>query len=446
MTDENEGWKAKALEVWHSKTWTEPKIVKLVPRPQWVDITKEGDPKRTYRNAREAIKSLGVTCRYDRFHDRMLVGGHPIDEWAGELTDNVIMVLRQFIIDKFDFDPGKDHIADAATALCLENGFDPVLDYLNGLDWDGVERLDEWLATYLGAENTPLNAAIGRLALTAAVRRVRQPGCKFDHILTLEGEEGTKKSTSIVTLAGVENFSDQTILTQSDKEQQELVRGVWLFEIADLAGMRRADVEKIKAFASRTHDRARPAYGRRRFDAPRRCIFIATTNEDQYLQSQTGNRRFWPVKTGVIDIESLARDRDHLWAEAAYAEAKGNLLVLPAELWKAASAAQEQRRLEDPWDDILTSILATLPGGIYASDADSDEERITTAELFKALEVPATRAQAVEAQRLKRAMLRLGWEGPKKLRFGDKTLRGYFRKVEKEGERAEPAERRNTIG
>jgi predicted P-loop ATPase len=172
--------------------------------------------------------------------------------------------------------------------------------------------------------------------------------------------------------------------------------------------MRRADVEKIKAFASRTHDRARPAYGRRRFDAPRRCIFIATTNEDQYLQSQTGNRRFWPVKTGAIDIESLARDRDHLWAEAAYAEAKGNLLVLPAELWKAASAAQEQRRLEDPWDDILTSILAALPGGIYASDADSDEERITTAELFKALEVPATRAQAVEAQQARYAAAGLG--------------------------------------
>ena len=138
---------------------------------------------------------------------------------------------------------------------------------------------------------------------------MRQPGCKFDHILTLEGIEGTMKSTSIVILAGAENFSDQTILTASDKEQQELVRGVWLFEIADLAGMKRADVEKIKAFATRTHDRARPAYGRRRVDAPRRCIFFGSTNEDEYLQSQTGNRRIWPLKTGVtgpIDIEGLA--------------------------------------------------------------------------------------------------------------------------------------------
>ena len=135
------------------------------------------------------------------------------------------------------------------------------------------------------------------------------------------------KSTSIVTLAGVENFSDQTILTASDKEQQELVRGVWLFEIADLAGMRRADVEKIKAFATRTHDRARPAYGRRRVDAPRRCTFIATTNEDEY-STASGNRRFWPVRTSAIDIGALKDARNQLSAEAVAGRGQGSSLDL----------------------------------------------------------------------------------------------------------------------
>jgi predicted P-loop ATPase len=267
------------------------------------------------------------------------------------LSDAVNVVLRQLIIDKFDFDPGKDNISDAATELCLENHFNPILDYLDSLDWDSKPRLDKWLATYLGAEDTEFNNAIGRLALVAAIRRVRKPGCKFDHILTLEGGEGTMKSTAIVTLAAVANFSDQTILTASDKEQQELVRGVWLYEIADLAGMRRADVEKVKAFATRTHDRARPAYGRRRVDAPRRCIFIATTNEDEYLQSQTGNRRFWPVKTGTIDIEALHLDRDQLWAEADEIAAKGDPLVLPKELWATASEAQDATMIPGmtPW-------------------------------------------------------------------------------------------------
>jgi hypothetical protein len=317
----------------------------------WPDLTDEGEPKRTYRHARAAILTLGITCSYDEFHDRMLVAGKPINQWSGELSDAVNVVLRQLIIDKFDFDPGKDNISDAATELCLENHFNPILDYLDSLDWDSKPRLDKWLATYLGAEDTEFNNAIGRLALVAAIRRVRKPGCKFDHILTLEGGEGTMKSTAIVTLAAVANFSDQTILTASDKEQQELVRGVWLYEIADLAGMRRADVEKVKAFATRTHDRARPAYGRRRVDAPRRCIFIATTNEDEYLQSQTGNRRFWPVKTGTIDIEALHLDRDQLWAEADEIAAKGDPLVLPKELWATASEAQDATMIPGmtPW-------------------------------------------------------------------------------------------------
>jgi hypothetical protein len=393
--------------------------------PEWPDVNKKGQPTRTYRNAREAIRALGVICSYDEFHDRMIVGGHPINQWAGELSDAVSVILRQAIIDRFGFDPGKDNIADAATELCLEGRFNPILDYLDELDWDENLRLEKWLTTYLGAEDTPLNRAIGRLTLIAAVRRVRQPGCKFDFIPTLEGAEGTMKSTSIVTLAGMENFSDQTILTQSDKEQQELVRGVWLYEIADLAGMRRADVEKIKAFASRTHDRARPAYGRRRVDAPRHCIFIATTNEDEYLQSQTGNRRFWPVKTGTIDIESLRRDRDQLWAEAAEAETEGEPLVLPKDQWGEASAAQDARRMHDPWDDILSGV----PGRIYLNEVGADEERISSEELLKVLEVPPGKVQNVDALRLKRVMLRLGWSGPKKFRFGEATKRGYFREV-----------------
>src|SRR5262249_41446927 len=158
---------------------------------------------------------------------------------------------------------------DAAISLCFDNTFDPVLDYLDGLTWDGIPRIDTWLPIYLSADDTPLNREIGRISLMAAVRRVRQPGCKFDHIPVFEGPEGTMKSTAIQVLAGPENFSDQTILTASDKEQQELVCGRWLYEIADLAGMKRAEVEKIKAFVTRTHDRTRRAYGRNVVDAPR---------------------------------------------------------------------------------------------------------------------------------------------------------------------------------
>ena len=230
------------------------------------------------------------------------------------------------------------------------------------------------------------------------------------------------KSTAIVTLAGVENFSDQTILTASDKEQQELVRGVWIFEIADLAGMKRTEVEKVKAFASRTHDRARPAYGRQRIDAPRRCIFIGTTNDDQYLQSQTGNRRFWPVKTGTIDIEALRRDRDQLWAEAVAIEAKGEPLTLPRELWGDVGAAQEERRQYDPWEDILT----TVKGELHRA-ADGEQEWIRAREVLLHLTITPDRATSDNYRRIKRVMERLGWNHGKHYFGGDKQERGYWR-------------------
>jgi hypothetical protein len=235
--------------------------------PDWPDvIERTGRPRKSYRNARAAILALHLNCRHDLFHDRKL-----IDDV--QLSDDRCLLLRQQIIDHFDFDAGKDNVNDAAVELCLENQFDPVVGYLDRLRWDRVPRLDTWLVEFLGAKDTQLIRQIGRLVLVAAVRRARKPGTKFDHVLVLEGPEGRMKSTAIVILAGEDYFSDQTILSVSDREQQELVAGVWLYEIAELAGMTKGEVEKIKAFVTRTHDRARGAYKRHRTEAPRRCVY-----------------------------------------------------------------------------------------------------------------------------------------------------------------------------
>jgi hypothetical protein len=134
----------------------------------WPDIGKGGKPSGTCANARHAITTLGILCRYDIFHDRKLVGGHPIEQWAGELSDHACQTLRVIIREQFGFDAGKENTHDAAVQLCLHHRFDPVCDYLAGLRWDRKQRLGTWLTTYLGAEASDLNCAMGRLALVAA--------------------------------------------------------------------------------------------------------------------------------------------------------------------------------------------------------------------------------------------------------------------------------------
>lgn len=328
-----------------------------VAGPIFVDVDKVGKARPTMTNSIIAIEHLGITCRKDTFHERMIVGGQAIDQWAGDLTDDAVLMLRTIIRDEHDFDAGTNNVRDAAVVLCLENQFNPVVDYLASLKWDGVLRINTWASTFLGAPDDPLTREFGRLMLIAAVRRARAPGTKFDEIVVLEGPQGLGKSTALRILAGDENFSDQEILTASVKEQQEAFQGVWIHEIGELAGIRRVDIERIKQFCSRTEDRARPAYGRFRVDMKRRGIFVGTTNDSMYLQDETGNRRFWPIECRSINLEGLRQWRDQLWAEAAYWETQGVSITL-AEQYRGMATERQEARLEgDPWVEILSVAL-----------------------------------------------------------------------------------------
>lgn len=397
--------------------------------PIFVDLDKSGRPKPTCVNTRLALNSLGLVCRHDKFHDKLIVGGQVLREWAGELTDNAIHALRGVIHQAYGFDPGTVPAHDAAVQECIAHGFDPVQEYLDSLAWDGKLRLATWMTSYLGAEDTPLHRAMAALSLVAACRRVHVPGAKFDAITVLISNEGHGKSSAIELLAGEENFCDQPILNADERQQQESMQGVWLYEIADLAGMSRADVDKVKAFASRRIDRARPAYARTRVDRPRRCVFFATTNLERFLKSQTGNRRFWPVQVGRVKLDELARDRDQLWAEAVAVERSGLGLGLPERLWTAAGDVQAARMEHDPWDDILGHIQCKED---YDSPSGLGREwRVSSRDLLEInLKIPADRMTDVASKRLSYAMQRCGWSGPRTMRIGaGAPQRGYFKLV-----------------
>jgi predicted P-loop ATPase len=374
-------------------------------------------PRHEVDNVEIALNALGFEARLDVFHDRIIVAYRGeerlLQESVGNLLDDrAETALCTHIRKAFGFDPGDALLHRTILQMATGHAFDPVCEYLNCTQakWDGVPRLDSWVVTYLGCEDTPLNREIGVRHLIAAVRRARDPGCKYDCILVLEGPEGVQKSTTIETLAGKENFSDQTILGVSDKEVQELLRGVWHFECADLSGMRRAEVERVKAFASRTTDRARRAYGRVREEQPRRCVIWASTNDQSYLKSQTGNRRFLPLLVRHIDIEALKGDRDQLWAEAATREAAGESIVLDRSLWAAANEAQEQRRERDPWEDCLRDIPACY------IDTHNGKQSVSSSVLLERILLIEPGKQTTEhGRRLHRVMDKVGgWQRTKR--------------------------------
>jgi predicted P-loop ATPase len=235
-------------------------------------------------------------------------------------------------------------------AVAREIRIHPVRDWLDTLTWDGTARMETWTSTYLGAAPTPLNHTIGALWLISAVARIYRPGVKADHMLILEGPQGARKSTALKVLAGEDWFTDE-LPEVGSKDAAIHMQGIWIVEIAELDAIGRAEVSRIKAFLSRTTDRFRPPYGRYTVEVPRQCIFAGTVNPDTYLRDETGNRRFWPLRCGTIDIPALARDREQLWAEAVHRFREGSIWWIDdAELLVTARAEQEARYQGDAWD------------------------------------------------------------------------------------------------
>jgi predicted P-loop ATPase len=243
-------------------------------------------------------------------------------------------------------------------------------------------------------------------------------------MLILESIQGKEKSEALKALAIQEDwFCDDVPLNADGKKVIEQLMGKWIVEAADLSGMKKVEVEHLKAMLSRQVDRARLAYGRQPTEQPRSSIVVGTTNSPKYLKDLTGNRRFWPVKVTKIDLAALKRDRDQLWAEAVTREEAGASIRLDPSLWGAAAVEQSERTVQDPWHELLADVLGDLQGKLAAADV----WRIVGVD-------PGHRVQEHNV-RLGQVMKDLGFGPNKPLQIDGKKQRAYARGSEEEQEK-----------
>lgn len=326
-------------------------------------LTPHGKPAANLRNATIALHHapewFGVFA-FNEFTSRTEVakrfpGGAEATVIPRELAD-VDVSAATYWLQGAAINVSSKVTAEAINAVAHAHHFHPVREYLGRLKWDQVPRIGMWLQDYLGATDTALHRAFGARWLIACVARIYRPGCQADAALILESRQGLGKSSAVRILA--EPWFTDHLPDLSNKDAMQQLQGMWVIELAELDGLRRAETHRIKSFISARVDRFRPPFGMLPRDYPRQCCFAGTVNAgaNGYLRDETGNRRFWTVacaedwdNSQKADAGALASVRDQLWAEAvAHFQAGEPWHLDTVELESAQSDAAEERQEDDP--------------------------------------------------------------------------------------------------
>lgn len=355
--------------------------------------------------------------RYNVLTNTAEACGGPISE-AKRGDERLVISVQSWLMTELGLDLQRNDVSAVLDYVAMERRYDPIREYLLGLQWDGVERIGSWLRTYCGAREDPMG--VGRLWLIGGAARGIDPGCKMDNALIFEGNQRVGKSTSLSILGGP--YAAEVKGAVNHRDTLEVMNRSWIVELPELASMRKGETESLKAFFSTPDDHYRLAYKPRIQRYLRHAICAGTTNDDEYLHDATGNTRYWPVRTTAFDIPALARDRDQLWAEAAAVYLAGE--TCPA----CKEAAKDDKRarcrshrwwLERDESVVLDSITDERMRTDYADIVrewwfqkapEARPEYLTTATLAK--DVLGIAVERIESQypAIGRAMKRLQWE------------------------------------
>lgn len=333
------------------------------PPPDWEEdlLTKKGEISPCLANAELVLSCMREwrgAIGYDEFAEKTVFrralpcerNGQASGEWTDHLDATAaIWLQRKWGVE---FSPGT--VGQAIEVLARRHRFHPVRDALAALPpWDGIRRNQDWLSDYLGVEKTAYTQLVGAFFLRGMIKRVMEPGCKFDYCLVLEGEQGRGKSTAARILSW--HWFADTDLDLGNKDSLMALPGHWVYEIAELGSLMKAEERKQKSFLSRQDDEYRPPYGKRIIKVPRQSVFIGTTNEEEYLKDATGARRFWPVMCGgEFNLDGLMAVRELLYAEALHDYRNGERCWPTHDEQRALfNPEQAKRGMPEPFEDYL---------------------------------------------------------------------------------------------
>jgi predicted P-loop ATPase len=391
----NGSWKTPGVKPHDEADWRaklqKTDTGKVIPNVNNALLVLENDPNVVDCFAYDEMSRTVMMAR--------AIGGNPHERRSA--TDIDITDLQRWLQVNGNVRISKETVAQALERRAAASSYHPIRDHLLPMRWDGTPRLQTWLPQYLGAEPGSYSAEIGMMFMVSMVARIFEPGCKVDHMLILEGGQGTLKSTACRVLVGAEYFSDN-LPNLADKDSSQHLRGKWLIEVAEMHSFDRAQTALLKSFLTRQEERYRPSYGRLEVFEPRQCVFIGTTNKEAYLHDETGARRFWPVRTGTIDIAALGRDRDQLLAEAVFKFNNGTQWWPdPAFEREHIKPQQEDRYEADPWEDRVRDHVNLLA-------------RTTIDEIARAIGIETPKIGTSDQRRIASVLTTLGWKRGKR--------------------------------
>lgn len=362
--------------------WEEPigddfEIIALAPDEQEApplpkfQRDRKGDILATVENVHLALLDpwvTGVEIAYDRFRDELMLTQRGAVEWRA-FTDPDYMRLR-IKLEKGGFKPiGREMIRDAVALIGDENRFDSAVLWLSRLEWDGQPRCAAFLQSYFGVAVSPYAKAVSLYLWSALAGRVMSPGVKADMVPVLVGPQGLGKSEGIAAMVPSEDHFVEVALDAHDDSMARKMRGVLIGEIAELRGLQTREIEAVKAFITRRHEKWVPKFKEFAITYPRRLLFMGTSNPEEILADETGNRRWLPVKVSTVDREAIARDRLQLWAESR------ELFGANGVMWRDAQALAEPEHaafmVNDAW-------AQSIEGWLDESEFGEENLRRTT--------------------------------------------------------------------